>query len=405
MKGARSSGRRATGSTAGLRAGLRSTATMRFDRFDLLARVVEGHAAARYDLSSSDMPATWLSECGTLADRSLAESHVGGGEELREEIARVHGGRADEYIVTAGASEANFAVYAALLSPGDRVLVERPTYQPLETIPQGLGALVTPVLRTEAEGFRVTADEVRAALPAHAVMVTLTNLNNPTGAGLSSAAVRALAELAEDRGFYLFVDETFRELLVDGESPTVGGINERTIVTSTLSKFYGAGGLRIGWVRAAPAVRTQIQGMLDYLSATPAALSEEIAVALLRSRDRTLARNRRLIGEGRSVFRKWAAAEPDLAWTDPSAHLTFPGVGGDTLRLADLLLREHATFIAPGESFGVPGHFRLNIGTGGEKLQAGLERVSKARAALARTQPRFEEPRKGKGPDPRGDRA
>lgn len=357
---------------------------MQFEPFDLLARVVEGHARARYDLSSSDMPASRLSECGTLGDRSLAESHVGGGQELREELARVHGGHADEYIVTAGASEANFAVYAALLNHAARVLVERPTYQPLETIPKGLGALVTPVVRTEGKGFRLTADEVRAALPEHVDMVVLTNLNNPTGAGLGGDEVRALAELAEDRGFYLFVDETFRELLVDGESPTVGGINERTIATSTLSKFYGAGGLRIGWVRAAPDIRTRIQGVLDYLSATPAALSEELAVALLRSRGRTLERNRRLIDEGRRVFRQWAAAERDLAWTDPVAHLTFPGVGVDTLRLADLLLREHRTFIAPGESFGVAGHFRLNIGIGAEKLEAGLQHVSKARAALAR---------------------
>jgi len=52
------------------------------------------------------------------------------------------------------------------------------------------------------------------------------------------------------------------------------------------------------------------------------------------------------------------------------------------VRLADVLLREHSTFIAPGESFGVPGHFRLNIGIGAEPLRAGLERVSRARSAL-----------------------
>lgn len=63
-------------------------------------------------------------------------------------------------------------------------------------------------------------------------------------------------------------------------------------------------------------------------------------------------------------------------------HLTFPNVGGDTEHLARVLLEEHATFIAPGESFGIPGHFRLNIGTGAEGLAEGLRRVSKARATL-----------------------
>lgn len=355
---------------------------MRFDRFDLLARVVEGEAHATYNLSSSNMPATRLSECDPLGDRSLAESHVGGGDELRRELARTFGGQADDYIVTAGASEANFAIYAALLNPGDRVVVELPTYQPLETIPRGLGATVSPLPRPESRDFRPTVDEIRASLPPGLRFLTLTNLNNPTGVELDGPTARALAELAVERGFYVFVDETFRELAQDRDVPTAGGLSEPVIVTSTLSKFYGAGGLRIGWIRAAEPVRARIQAVLDYLSATPAGLSETLAVSLLRNRERIRARNRRLIAEGRQVFREWADAEPGVRWREPVGHLTFPNVGGDTEHLARVLLEEHATFIAPGESFGIPGHFRLNIGTGAEGLAEGLRRVSKARATL-----------------------
>jgi len=355
---------------------------MQFERFDLLARVVEGHARSQYDLSSSDMPATRLSECGGLSDRSLAESHVGGGEELRTELAQLYGGRPDDYIVTAGASEANFAVYAALLSPGDRVLVERPTYQPLEAIPRGLGAAVGSLVRLEEEGFRMTADRALAAVPEDLRILVLTNLNNPTGAALAASEVRALAGLAAERESFLFIDETFRELAPDGVTQSLGGLNDRAIVTSTLSKFYGAGGLRIGWIRAAAPVRSRIQSVLDYLSATPSAVSEPIAIALLRNRPKILARNRGLMEQGQKVFREWATAEPDLTWHEPVAHLTFPGIGGNTARLADLLLRDYGTFIAPGESFGLPGHFRLNVGIGAEKLLEGLTRVSKARAAL-----------------------
>ena len=355
---------------------------MQFERFDLLARVVEGHARARFDLSSSDMPPTRLSECGPIADRSLAESHVGGGELLRAELARIYGGDATDYIVTAGASEANFAVYAALLGAGDRVVVEAPTYQPLHAIPRGLGAKVSSVVRRQDRGFHVGAEDVEASLPEGVRMLALTNLNNPTGAATEPRDVHALAALAEDRGFYLFIDETFRELAFDQSLPTVGGLNDHTIATSTLSKFYGAGGLRIGWIRAASPVRARIQSVLDYLSATPAAISEDLAVALLRNREKTARRNRRLIEEGRKVFREWAAAQVRLDWSEPVAHLTFPRVGGDTSRLADLLLEKHSTFIAPGESFGIPGHFRLNVGIGPDPLREGLERVSRARAAL-----------------------
>ncbi len=358
---------------------------MHFEPFDLLARVLEGHARAQYDLSSSDMPGLRLSDCGGLADRPLAESHVGGSVELRTELARIHGGRAEDYIVTAGASEANFAVCAALLERGDRVLIEHPTYQPLEAIPSGLGARVGRVSRPEERDFRLTPDAVRAAVPTDLRLLILTNLNNPTGAALDSAQVRALADLAADRGFYVFVDEIFRELAFDRDVPTIGGLNEHTVVSSSVSKFYGAGGLKIGWVRAADPVRSRVQSVLDYLSATPAGPSEAIALAVLRNRAKTIARNRRLIEEGRRVAREWAAKEPDLRWYEPVAHLVFPRVGGDTVRLSKLLLEEYSTFIAPGESFGLGGHFRLNIGVGPEKLQEGLARVSKARAALRRS--------------------
>jgi len=355
---------------------------MQFDRFDLLARVVEGHGRARYDLSSSDMPGYRLSEVGGLSDCSLAENHVGGGEPLRAELARIYGGQPEDYLVTAGASEANFAVCAALVSPGDRVLVERPTYQPLETIPRGLGAAVTRLPRKEVDGYRLTCDDVRSVLPEGLRLLILTNLNNPTGVALDPKDVQGIADLAAERGFYVLVDEVFRELAFGPETPTMGGLNERTIVTSSVSKFYGAGGLKIGWIRATATVRARIQSVLDYLSGTPAGPSERIALALLRDRAKTVDRNRRLIEDGRKAASEWASSEPDLAWQEPVAHLTFPGVGGDTARLAEILLREYDTFIAPGESFELPGHFRLNIGTGAEPLREGLARVSKARAAL-----------------------
>ncbi len=355
---------------------------MRFEPFDLLARVVEGHARAEFDLSSSDMPGERLSFFGGLPDADLAVSHVGGSEELRSELARIYGGDPEDYLVTAGASEANFAVCAALLEPGDRVLVERPTYQPLEAIPRGLRSAVTLLDRPEEEDFRLSLDGIQAGLPSGLRLLILSNLNNPTGAPLDADTVRGIADLAEERGFYVFVDETFRELALDHPLPTIGGLNDRTIVTSTLSKFYGAGGLRIGWVRSGADVQRRLQSVLDYLSATPAAPSETVALAVLRFRDKIAARNRRLIEDGRKVAREWARAEPGLVWHDPVGHLTFPGVGANSLKLADLLLREYSTFIAPAESFSLEGHFRLNVGIGAEKLEEGLQRVSRARARL-----------------------
>ncbi len=350
---------------------------MQFPPFDLLGRVIEGHDRARFDLSSSDMPTQRLSEYGGLPDRTLAEHHEGGSGEFRQELARLYGGNPEDYIVTAGASEGNFAVCAALLTPGDRVVVERPVYQPLEAIPRGLGGRVTTVSRRPDENFRLDAGDVRSASEDGARMVILSNLNNPTGSALRPNDIGDLAALAKERGAYLLVDEIFRDLAFDQDVPTFGGRNDHVIVTSSVSKFYGAGGLRIGWVRAERQVRERVRNVLDYLSVGPSGPAEAIALNLLRHREKTVARNRRLIEGGRRVAAEWAA-DAGIEWRTPVAHLAFPEVGGDTIRLAETLLRDHSTFIAPGETFGLAGHFRLNIGIGPEPLGEGLARVSKA---------------------------
>lgn len=324
------------------------------------------------------MPSQRLSDVGGMEDLSLEGGPLAGSEDLRELLASMYGGHADEYIVTCGASEANFAVFAGLLSTGDRVLVERPVYQPLEAIPRALGADVGHLVRAESEGFRLSLDEVREAVPERLRLLILTNLHNPTGSALEASTVRGIADLAAERGFYVLVDEIFRELAFDREPPTMGGLNERVLVTSGVGKFYGAGGLRIGWVRAAGDARRGVRAALDYMSANAPTPSDRIARALLRQKKKTVLRNRRLIEGGRKVVQEWAAQMPAVRYTEPVAHLCFPAIEADTLPLADRLLNEHSTFLAPGECFGQSRHFRLNIGRGPDQLEGGLRAISDA---------------------------
>lgn len=344
--------------------------------------VIEAHGRARYDLGNSNMPDVRLAEVGGLEDLSLGEGHPGGSEELRAALARLYGGHPGEYMVTCGASEGNFAALAALLRPGDSALVERPAYQSLEAIPRALGARVVPLHRREDRGFRIFADQVREALPEGMRLLVLTNLHNPSGVPIEAREVRELAELAAEEGFYILIDEIFRELALDHEPPTMGGLNDRVVVTSGVSKFFGAGGLRIGWVRAAEPVLGLVRQVLDYMTVAPPAPSEAIALALLARRDRLVERNRRLIAEGRAAARAWVEANPRVGWIEPAGHIAFPRVGGDTLALARHLLERHSTSVAPGESFGLGGHIRINLGRGREAVSGGLDRISRGLGEL-----------------------
>lgn len=351
---------------------------MEFDRFDLMRRVIEAHGRAQYDLGNSNMPDVRLSEAGGLGELSLGEGHPGGSEELRANLARLYGGNPEDYMVTCGASEGNFASLTALVRPGDAALVERPVYQSLEAIPRALGARVVPLVRRKEQGFRLYADQVQEAIPEGLRILILTNLHNPTGAPIDGREVRALADLAAEGGFYVLIDEIFRELALDHEPPTMGGLNDRVVVTSGISKFFGAGGLRIGWVRAAEPVLRKLRQVLDYITVAPPGPSEALALALLSRREWVVERNRRLVDEGKAVAREWVEENPGVGWIDPAGHTAFPRVGGDTLALAGQLMEKHSTFVAPGESFGLGGHLRLNLGRGKDMVSGGLARLSKA---------------------------
>lgn len=351
---------------------------MQFEPFDLLGAVEEGQARARYNLSTSDMPPTRLSEVTRLGDLLLSENTPGGGDALRSLLARRFGGRKEEYIVTCGASEANFAVVAGLIRAGDAVLVESPVYQPLRSIPQGLGAKATALPRWPEDGYAVTADHVSRAKPANLRLLVLTNLHNPSGAAIPGRDLRALSDLAAEEGFYILVDEIFRELAFKDPPPTMGGMSDRVVTTSGVSKFYGAGGLRIGWIRASRDAREKIRRVLDYMSIAPSGISERIALALLRKKPQVAARNRRLMREGRKIAIEWAESTPGVEWVDTPGNLRFPLVPANTAALSSRLLSKYRTFIAPGEAFDRPGHFRLNVGLGPNQVAEGLRRVGRA---------------------------
>lgn len=351
---------------------------MQFERFDLLGAVEEGQARAKYNLSTSDMPPTRLSEVARLGDFLLSENTPGGGDALRGLLARRFGGAKEDYIVTCGASEANFAVLAGLIRAGDAALVESPVYQPLRSIPQGLGAKVTALPRRPEDGYAVTADRVNRAKPEGLRLLVLTNLHNPSGAAIPGRDLRALSDLASEEGFYVLVDEIFRELAFEETPPTMGGMSDRVVTTSGVSKFYGAGGLRIGWIRASRDARERIRRVLDYMSIAPSGISERIALALLRKKPQVAARNRRFMREGRRIAIEWVESTPGVGWVDTPGNLRFPQVPANTAALAARLLSKHRTFIAPGEAFDRPGHFRLNVGLGPEHVSQGLRRVGQA---------------------------
>jgi 2-aminoadipate transaminase len=194
------------------------------------------------------------------AGRSLQYSTTEGDPELRAAIAARLTARGlptepDEVLVTSGSQQALTLAAAVLIEPGDRVLVEEPSYLAALQAFALAGAVVVPVA-CDDEGLDPDAVAAAAAEHGARLLYTIPTFHNPTGRTLPLARRRALAAVAERHGLWLLEDDPYGELRYRGEPlPSLATLaEEHTLALSTLSKV-AAPGLRIGWVRTPPALR------------------------------------------------------------------------------------------------------------------------------------------------------
>ena len=302
---------------------------------------------------------------------SLGYASTAGLPVLREEIAGLYGEAGpDSVLTTAGAQEALFCAFRALLAPGDHVVSFIPCYEDLATLPAELGAPVTTIPLHQENGFRQDAAEVEAALRPGTKLIVLNSPHNPTGTTIDEADLAAIVELAAARGIYLLVDEVFR-LLARKPATPIADRYERGISLDVMGKSFGLGGVRIGWLvcrdrsflEAATAVKT-------HLSICNGAPDEILALIALRAADEILEGNLAVIErnlEALDLFFEANAAR--VRWARPSAGcLAYPGlIHGAAEDLCERMAKEEGILLFPASLFLGEGE-RFRIGLGGEDL-------------------------------------
>src|SRR4051812_20703130 len=196
------------------------------------------------------------------AGRSLQYSTTEGDPKLRQAVAELMTGRglttgADDLLITSGSQQALTLIATVLLEPGDRVLVEEPSYLAALQAFSLAGATPVPV-RCDEDGIDVEVLDRLAAEHSPKLLYTIPTFQNPTGRTMPPARRTAIAELAQRRGLWIVEDDPYSELRYAGGSlpqiATLPGAEDRTLALSTLSKI-AAPGLRIGWVRTPERLR------------------------------------------------------------------------------------------------------------------------------------------------------
>lgn len=339
----------------------------------------------RFALTASEVPHFRLdSLLLTIADLDLDGASHPRYAPLRQAIARRYGVGPEQVVAADGTSMANFLAIAALLSPGDEVLIERPTYEPLLGAASFLGADVKRFDRRPENGFRLDLDGIESALTSRTRLIILTNLHNPSSALIEDGELRALGALAKRSEARILIDEVYLDTAVPPR-PSAVHHGPEFVCTNSLTKAYGLSGLRCGWILAEPELAERMWRLNDLFGVNQAHPAERLACIAFDQLDRVIGDTPALLHRNRAFVNAFAASRPDLDCMPAEHGITvFPRwAGGDTARLDALLRERYETAVVPGHWFEMPDHFRIGLGCPSGHLEEGLNRLGAALDELA----------------------
>lgn len=361
---------------------------MDFLPFRYMAWAKAHKRAGSHPLHQSGMPDASLEDLGVHRDDLRIHPAPGTPAKLRlrDAIAARYGVAPGNVLPTCGTHHANFLVARALLRPGDGVLVETPFYEALPGVARLLGATVTPFHRRREEGWRLPVADIRAGLAAGARLVMVTDLHNPSGTAVRPDEWAALEGAAREFDARILVDEAFRDFLPPpfGTAYREGG---PFVCTSSLTKVYGLGDLRIGWIIGPPDLLETAREVNEFVVVNLPVVSMEIALSAWDGLPARAERARELAHVNGRIVAQWIRRRGDLRWTPPDAGITsfvdVPALEGrDDVAWCEEVMETAGVGLVPGSMFGLPGSVRLSFGIPTEILREGLARLEPALDAI-----------------------
>ena len=298
-------------------------------------------------------------------------------KELRQEIAaymkRTQGLMYDwakEILVTVGGSEAIDLMMRAMINrgQGEEVLIPQPSYVSYEPCAMLAGAVPVIIDLKNENDFRLTAEELEAAITPRSKILILPFPNNPTGAVMERKDLEEIAEVIIRHDLYVLSDEIYSALTYTGEPHVsiaqIPGMRERTVVVNGFSKAYAMTGWRMGYACGPAPILTQMTKIHQYAIMCAPTTSQYAGVEALRNGDDDVEMMRRSYDQRRRYVLH-ALEEMGLPCFEPlGAFYVFPcikGFGMTSDEFAEQLLKEEKVAIVPGTAFGDSGEGFLRI--------------------------------------------
>ena len=317
--------------------------------------------------------------------------------ELRAEIARYLQRRMElrydpaQILVTVGGSEAIDMCVRALVAPGDEVIIPEPCfvcYDPITTLSGGVPVHIA--CRQEDE-FRLTAEQLKAAITPRTKLLILPFPNNPTGAVMEREHLEAIAEVLRGTDILVLSDEIYAELNYGGEKhvsiASLPGMAERTIVVNGFSKAYAMTGWRLGYAAGPqPIIKVMTKIHQSAIMSAPTT-SQYAAIVALRECDSEIERMRDEYNQRRRLVVK-GFNDLGLECFEPKgAFYCFPCIkstGMTSQQFCTSLLEKKQVALVPGDAFGASGegYCRISYAYSVEHLKEALRRIGEFLAEL-----------------------
>lgn len=337
-------------------------------------------STARFNLATSGVGNLKLRELRVSLDDLEITNGGYGYQPLMQAIANRYRVGTDSIVTAAGTTFANHLAAAALINPGDEVLVEQPAYEPLLAVIRYLGAQVKRFSRKFENGFQVSLQELESLVTRNTRLIVITNLHNPSGVLIDTPTIKQIGEIARRAGARVLIDEVYMETLFEDLPSTAFHLGNEFVVTSSLTKAFGLSGLRCGWIFAEPELARRMWLLNDLFASTPVHSGERLSVVAMQQLAEIGERAQQLLDRNRQMLNEFLDTREDLEVVRPAfGTVMFPRVRKGTAEALCQLLREkYETSVVPGRFFEMPSHFRIGITAETDVLEAGLERLGKA---------------------------
>lgn len=301
---------------------------------------------------------------------------ITGDDELRTEILKLYTtGTLDNVTVTQGCSQANDIVIDTLLEPDDHVISFSPGYQQYFELPALLNCDVDIIATKEENQWIPDIEEILHTIRDNTKMIIFNNPNNPTGFCLDDEYFCELINACRDKRIYILCDEVYKDWS-NPENHSISDLYEFGISTSSLSKYFGLAGLRIGWVKANTDVIDAINIRRDYSIISTGQLIDTLAKNALRNKESILKSTNACIEENKKNLENWVKEHPKFHVCLPKeGTVCFLGYDHDISSevLCETLLKETGVFFVPGTCFDYDHYLRFGLAKDPEMIKEGLE--------------------------------